>query len=208
MDEDQHRQVVLRGGRAPDVEGQAIFAAQRRVQRLTNRVVKAVVGPWSVNAAHLQAGVAKSGGAALAHPGGGLCRRLPAQGPHGGLGVGNALPGIGAAGGAVVRAAHHAVAGFAQFGRRTARATTRRGHHSGKTGCAPAQALCKMGHVVCLLRGFQEWGGPAERITLAPGTDLGAHCGNARPTTHYRNHTKTVTSEHHPRVNPETGACP
>src|SRR3990167_6142103 len=64
--------------------------------------------------------------------------------------------------------------------------------HSSQQSGTPAQTPGKMDHI-CLLRGFQEWVAPLERITLAAGPDLGADCVNARPAAHYRNDTKTVT---------------
>ena len=79
MQEQQHGQVVLGAGRAPDVQGQAIFAADRGAQRLPDGVVKAVVGAGAVQPPHLQAGIAEARGIAIAFPRRGRLRRSPAQ---------------------------------------------------------------------------------------------------------------------------------
>ncbi len=148
MQEQQHRQLVLRGGWAPDIEGQAVLAAYRRAQGLANRVVKPVVGTGAVDAAHLQAGTAKTCGVTLSGPGGWGCGRLPAQLAHGWLGKRNTFPRVGAGHRTVVHTAQGAVHRLAHLGRRAG--TTAAAHHccGRKHRSQPLQTPARIDHVL------------------------------------------------------------
>src|SRR4029077_20246430 len=103
VDEDDHRQVRLAGRGTPDVEVEAILAADGSVQRRRDRLVVGVVRAGAVDPAVLDAGIAER--LRRLDPEGrdnGVDRRLPAQVADWRLRESNSLPGVGACGGGVV----------------------------------------------------------------------------------------------------------
>jgi len=102
--EHDHRPVAAPIGRPPDVEIEAVLAADRLVQCGADRRVVAVVGAGTVDASVLHAGIAELLRGARRFPRIGIDRRLPAQIARWRFRERDALPGIGA--GAGVLEAH------------------------------------------------------------------------------------------------------